>query len=195
MQHTLAILLLLLLAAAPAHASPCKFTQPDTAVNGIRLSDTESARRILGSAMKVKLPHEQDKDDKGADVSYPYRRFASKDGTQELKLYIHYGDVIDSYNEAEVGFAPRSGSNAPKLPFGDFSTQSGIQLNMSEQQLVSRLGSCFKRSVARGIVTLEYVIDDEKHPLLKRVNMPSYYALYIFEGGRLTRFKFGFEYP
>ncbi len=191
-----ALLALLLLLPLPAFAGECKFNQPDSAVNGIRLSDTESVRRIIGSVLKDKVPpSEQDKDAQGADQSFPYRRFSNKDGTQELKLYIHYGDVIDSYNEMEVAFAPRGGSKALRLPFGEFSTQSGIQLNMGEAQLVSRLGSCFRRKVERGMVTLEYGIEDGNHPLLRRVKMPSYYAHYGFESGRLTRFKFGFEYP
>jgi hypothetical protein len=189
------LIVLLFLLPLPSLAGECKFTQPDSAVNGIRLSDTETTRRVLNAAVKDKLPKaEQEKDAKGADTSFPYRRFASKDGTQELKLFIHYGDVLDSYNEMEISL-PRGGSKAPKLPFGEFTTQSGIQLNMGEQQLVSRLGSCFKRTVERGLITLEYTIDDGKHPLLRRASMPSYYARYTFEAGRLIRFRFGFDYP
>ena len=42
---------------------------------------------------------------------------------------------------------------------------------------------------------IQYAIDDPRHALLKRVNMPSYYAHYVFRRGKLARFKFGFEYP
>lgn len=192
----LPVFVFLFAAAVPAPAAECRFNQPDSAVNGIRIADTESARRVLGAVFRDKLPKaEQDKDARGADVSLPYRRFASKDGTQELRLYIHYGDVLDSYNEMEVSFASRGRAPAPKLPFDEFMTQAGVQLNMSEAQLVSRLGGCFKRTAERGRISLEYKIDDEKHPLLRRAKMPLYSARYIFEAGRLVRFRFGFEYP
>jgi hypothetical protein len=42
---------------------------------------------------------------------------------------------------------------------------------------------------------IKYEIADPRHVLLKRANMPSYYAHYTFRAGNLIRFAFGFEYP
>jgi hypothetical protein len=36
---------------------------------------------------------------------------------------------------------------------------------------------------------------DEKHALLRRAGMPSYYVHYTFRDGKLAHFKFGLEYP
>ena len=45
--------------------------------------------------------------------------------------------------------------------------------------------------------TIRYEVEDEKAqlPILKDANMPSYYAEYQFERGKLVRFRIGHDYP
>jgi hypothetical protein len=182
--------------AMPATASAaCKPVKAESDINGIRIADAESARRVIGSRLKDQGPRvEQDKDASGADSSLPYVRFATRDGRQELRLTIHYGDVVDSYNEVAV--APAADSKAPRLPFAAFATERGVKLGMREKTLIQLLGSCFTRERAKdGATVIKYAIADEAHALLRRAGMPSYYAHYTFRDGRLERFAFGFEYP
>jgi hypothetical protein len=189
----LAFLSLPTLAAA---APRCQPLQAERTIMGLKLHDPLSGRKVLGTALKEGLPGvEQDKDAAGVDQSFPYIRYANRDGSQELKLFIHYGDIVDSYNEAEI--APVSGrvSTAKRLPLAAFSTEHGIKLGMRERDLVRLLGPCFKRVRKGAAHEIRYAISDENHPLLKDAGMPSYYSYYRFRRGRLVYFQFGFEYP
>jgi len=173
----------------PAAAAPaCRPVKAESDINGIRIADEASARRVIGSQLKDQGPRvEQDKDASGADTSLPYVRFATRDGRQELKPFIHYGDVVDSYNEVAV--APATMSTAKRLPFDAFATERGIKLGMREKTLIRLLGSCYTREGAKdGAATIAYAITDESDALLRRAKMPSYYARYTFRAGRLVRF-------
>jgi hypothetical protein len=189
------ITLALLSLTVPTFAA-CKQVKAETDINGIRIGDPDSTKRVLGPLFKED-DHpkvQQDKDAAGADTSFPYLRLATRDGRQEVKLFSHYGDLVDSYNEIEV--APVAASTAARVPFDGFATERGVKLGMREPALVKHIGSCFKRERAKdGVSVIKYEITDPRHVLLKRANMPSYYAHYTFRGGALVRFAFGFEYP
>jgi hypothetical protein len=189
----LAVAFLLLALPSEAEAA-CKQIKAESDVIGIRIGDAQSAVRVIGEAGFPTA--EQDKNKAGADTSLPYVRFASRDGREELKLYEHYGDEVNSYNEIEVTPARASVSAAKRLPVANFTTERGIKLGITEQALTRILGSCLKRRRGNtGETTIQYAIDDPGHALLERAKMPSYYAHYVFRRGKLARFKFGFEYP
>lgn len=196
MLNTPFAIFILLALGAPA-AAACKQVKAEVSVIGIRLADTESSRKVIGSTMQPGLPkEEQDKDAAGVDQSLPYARFANRDGSEELKLFIHYGDVVDSYNEMEIAPVASGSSKAKRLGVTAFATEHGVKLGMRERELVGLLGSCFERvAAARGTSEIQYVIKDPEHALLKSVGMPSYYAHYRFRAGQLVRINFGFEYP
>jgi len=184
----------LFLALPSGVEAACKQIKAESDVIGIRIGDAQSAVRVIGEANFPAA--RQDKNKAGADTSLPYVRFATRDGREELRLYEHYGDEVYSYNEIEVTPARASVSAAKRLPVANFSTERGIKLGITEQDLTRTLGSCFKsRRGNAGETTIQYAIDDPGHALLKRGNMPSYYAHYVFRRGKLARFKFGFEYP
>jgi len=184
----------LLIALPSGVDAACKQIKAESDVIGIRIGDAQSAVRAIGEAGFPTA--EQDKNEAGADTSLPYVRFATRDGREEFKLYEHYGDEVNSYNELEVARARAGVSAAKRLPVAHFSTERGIKLGITEQALTRILGSCFKRRRGdTGETMIQYAIDDPGHALLERVNMPSYYAHYVFRRGKLTRFKFGFEYP
>jgi len=189
----LAVAFLLLALPSEAEAA-CKQIKAESDVIGIRIGDAQSAVRVIGEAGFPTA--EQDKNKAGADTSLPYVRFATRDGREELKLYEHYGDEVNSYNEIEVTPARASVSAAKRLPVANFTTERGIKLGITEQALTRILGSCLKRRRGNaGETTIQYAIDDPGHALLERAKMPSYYAHYVFRRGKLARFKFGFEYP
>ena len=193
---TIVAILILLALHAPASAA-CKQVKAEATIFGIHIGDKNSAVKVIGTSMQPGLPREeQDKDAAGIDQSFPYIRFASRDGRQELKLFIHYGDVVDSYNEVEVAPVPAGVSKAKRLSVAVFATEHGVKLGIREADLVRLLGACFKRiDAAGGAHEIQYAIDDENHPLLKKSGMPSYYAHYRFRAGRLVRIQFGFDYP
>ena len=179
-------------------AAACKPVRAASDIAGIRIADGPSATKIIGAGDRPGFPAtEQEKDADGVDLFPPNIRFASRDGREELKLFHHYGDSADAYNEIEV--LPAAGGKpgkAKRLALAHFATGSGIRLGMAQSALTQLLGTCFQDQAAnRGVTTLHYAITDEQHPLLKRSGMPSYYADYDFSGARLVRFKFGFEYP
>jgi hypothetical protein len=189
----LAVAFLLLALPSEAEAA-CKQIKAESDVIGIRIGDAQSAVRVIGEAGFPTA--EQDKNKAGADTSLPYVRFATRDGREELKLYEHYGDEVNSYNEIEVTPARASVSAAKRLPVANFTTERGIKLGITEQALTRILGACLKRRRGNaGETTIQYSIDDPGHALLERAKMPSYYAHYVFRRGKLARFKFGFEYP
>jgi hypothetical protein len=197
--------------SATAHTAPrgdCRLDKADRTVHGVTLGDSASGKRILGDRMTSKL-HMVERE--GGD--FPWYVFASRDGTQTIAYRTHPGDVVNSYNEVEVRlvrigpkqllghdesyYVGREGS-PPKLPAGSFVTTSGIRLGMTEAEVTRRIGRCFKVLGARdGMRTIRYAVEDEtaRLPVLKPTNMPSYYAEYQFERGKLVRYRFGYDYP
>ncbi len=65
---------------------------PDVSVSGVKLTDSESAIKVVGEGAKL----EESEDD------LPHARFVSTNGSQELVLFAHYGALDDEYAEAEV---------------------------------------------------------------------------------------------
>jgi hypothetical protein len=123
------------------------------------------------------------------------RTFPSSDSSRAT-ANTHYGDIVGSYNEIEV--RPRKAGDPAGRQVGAtaFATERGIKLGLSEKDVVARAGPCFVRKRGEaGERILAYAIEDEKHPLLKRSNMPSYFARYAFVGGRLAWFRIGLDYP
>jgi hypothetical protein len=164
---------------------PASRSRPKTDVIGIRIGDERSGSRVLGSPENLRS--EQDKTADGADSDFPFVRLTRADGKQEARLFAHYGDIVGSYNDIEVRPAKAGGPSGKQLPSREFSTERGIKLGMRQEELVRTLGSCFRRERGKaGEAVIVYEISDPEHVLLRRANMPSYYARYAFQGGRLA---------
>lgn len=209
----IAAVTLLATVAASSHAAPnprgdCRLDKADRAAHGVTLGDSASGKAVLGDRMTRKL-HMVERE--GGD--FPWYVFASKGGTQTVAYRTHPGDTVNSYNEVEVRYARigqqhlvakeesyyvgREGK-PPTLPADAFVTGRGIKLGQSRQDVTRRIGRCFKVIETRGAMqTIRYEVEDEsaKLPVLKAANMPSYYAEYQFERGKLVRFRFGYGYP
>lgn len=184
----------LLASVVPAAAQSCKPQRAESDVAGVRIADVKSSMRVLGDT--TKLPRFQEKDAKGADQDLPFVRFLSRDGRQEARFYIHYGDSVGSYNEIEVMPATQAGKGAMRLRGASLATGRGVQLGMGLGALIRLLGPCHARERRdSGLERISYKIEDEQHALLKRSGLPSYYAHYDFKDGKLVQFRIGFDYP
>ncbi len=184
----------LLASTVPTAAQSCRPLRAESDVAGVRIADVDSSRRVFGDSSK--LNHFQEKDAHGADQDFPYVRFLSRDGQQEARFYIHYGDSVGSYNEIEVMPVTRAGRDAMRLQASSLATERGVKLGMRRTELIRLLGPCHaKERRAGGLERISYKIEDEGHALLKRSGLPSYYARYDFKGGKLVQFRIGFDYP
>ena len=201
-----------MLAAATAHAAPrgdCRLDKADRTVHGVTLGDTESARKVLRSQLDEEHKAKP-LDREGGD--FPWYVYFSGDRAQTVAFRSHPGDVVDSYQEIEVRDA-RIGpeqmlaqersyyvgreAGSETLAAKAFVSGSGIRLGMTKADVVKRIGRCFKTASKGDMQTIRYRVEDEtaQLPILKQGNMPSYYAEYQFQRGRLVRFRIGHDYP
>lgn len=180
------------LAVAAALVSPaaaqtgCSLPNADTAVHGIGLGDSDSTLRVLGR------DHNTIVDDPKTD--FAWRIFASRDSKQLLLLRHHAGDLEHSYREFEVKFG-RHDRHPMKLPVYEFVSGRKIKLGMKRRAVVRLLGPCFKSTVKGESEIVRYEAEEGKSTaaVLKKSNMPQYYAEYEFHNGVLIRFRFGHD--
>ena len=168
-------------------SAACRMTSPDTIISGITLTESESARRVVGSTAELI-------DD---DHDLPHVRFVSTNGAEELVLFLPYGADPEAYAEAEVRIAGTEALTLPDLPIRSFSTGRGVSLGMTDKEVESLFGRCVKSRQKDGNdLFVEYEIPDaDNDPELGRFGYPVYYAEYEFQRGKLVRFRFGFAYP
>jgi hypothetical protein len=192
--------------ASAAEAAPrntCRPKQLETVVSGIKLgTEPVSARTIGRNHRPVEIQPMTD---------FPWTVFPAQDGKQTIALMSHPGGTLDSFAELEVKerdlgkrdylgeslpyYVEREPGNAA-LAIRTFTTPLGIRLGVSRTFVTSRLGACDRTYQARGDMrTIRYEVTDEKSPLLKGTDYPSYYAEYQFRRDKLVRFRFGFDYP
>ncbi len=152
----------------------------ETEVAGIRLSDQASAETLLGPSP---VPDQE-------EFGFGYYRFTNTSGSELLTLVVHPGGHRLEIGEFHVG-APPDEHSFPVFPGADtFSTGKGIRLGMLQSELVGILGEPHRKKGSQ----LAYHLEGES-AFLRRYNMPSYRATYVFEGEFLKEFSFGFDYP
>lgn len=165
----------------------CRMKSPDVSINGIRLTDSESAIKVVGASAKL----EESEDD------LPHARFVTSNGSQELVLYAHFGAVDDEYAEAEVRIAGTEALALKDLEIEVFKTGRGVELGMSIDQVQALFGTCTKTRQKTGSdLFIEYEIENaDRDDELKGFGYPIYYAEYEFKSRKLVRYRFGFAYP
>lgn len=78
------------------------------------------------------------------------------------------------------------------LDFVKFSTENGIKLGISKEDLLKIKGNNF---VEEGDV-IKYTLDDfNNSSFLQKYNLPIYFSNYTFKYNKLIEIYFGFEYP
>jgi len=164
---------------------PCQLTKPDTSVFGIHLLNGNSSIKVIGE--KYELIED--------NIDMPHIRFNSNNNKQVLTLYFHYGGAKNKFSEFQIANNIAKRKNKA-LKTSEFVTNNKIKLGLTQTQLIKILGECFKSEKSNDKEVFKYRIDDFKNSHFLRVyNYPVYYADYEFTKGRLTRFRFGFEYP
>lgn len=163
----------------------CVFSDPDTSVAGIKISNIESTLTILGQQTKLE-----------GDSTHV---FYSSDKKQKLGLTVHPGDYYNQVSIFNISYADDSKQNFRQINTKEFETEKGIKLGISKREIIEKLGTCFevKDSTDKRIV-LNYRLElpkDSKTKLLRSNNMPIYYATYRLINDKLENIEFGFEYP
>jgi hypothetical protein len=180
--------LTLLLDVSCAHAA-CLPEKPDVSIFGIELGDPLSTVLQLGSDYELVED----------DDNLPYAVFTNATETEVMKLFRHYGDTTNSFQEAEV-LATESldrDEDAIVLDTPRFRTGRGVKLGLTRKEVLDRFGDCAAVASNAGspdVVRYE-LADIATSDLLKAHNMPLYYAEYAFSEDKLVRFAFGFSYP
>src|SRR5579872_1530961 len=103
----------------------CHLILPDTAVADIRIEDSESLLRVIGSEPLLN-------DDDLPNVSY-----LSQDKKKTLTLFFHPGSTANAFSEFEVRYTKKFSNK--NLLNGTFRTNSGIELGISKIDVISKL--------------------------------------------------------
>ena len=77
----------------------------------------------------------------------------------------------------------------------EFTTNSGIKLGDKQEQILNKLGKPRDQQEQNGITAATYITEQNESRLLQEFDMPLYYEKFIFYGGVLKEYEFGFEYP
>lgn len=165
---------------------PCQQERYDVSVAGIKINDAESVGRTLGDV--------QDDTWRNGEAGLSYTLF-NEDENQSLMLIFHPGGLRNQFSEFEIKYGEYGKTN--KETNTKFISNQGIQLGMSKNEVIARLGECYKAERSRtGSVKLMYHVDDVKNSeLLQEYNMPEYYTECEFKNDKLIRYRFGFYYP
>ena len=87
-------------------------------------------------------------------------------------------------------------SKSIKISLDKFTTESNIQLNMTENKLIQIKGKDYTIEKDGDKEIIKYRISDsETSNFLIRHSCPAYYADYLFIRGLLNHISFGFEIP
>lgn len=76
-----------------------------------------------------------------------------------------------------------------------FTTNSGIKLGDKQEQILKKLGKPNDPLEENDTTTITYTTKQSKSRLLQEFDMPLYYEKFIFYGGILKEYEFGFDYP
>lgn len=163
----------------------CDFADPDTSLCGIVLSNATSANKIIGT-------------DNKADEREQYHFYALQDA-EILTVTQHPGDGKNQMSIFSVSYADKADYGYKQLHVATFQTGKGIQLGLTKEQVIEKLGGCYAVvDSSKDCIELYYRIEspkDSKTKILETNNMPVYYANYTFCKNKLRYYEFGFEYP
>ena len=77
----------------------------------------------------------------------------------------------------------------------EFTTNSGVKLGDKQEQILKKLGKPNNLLEKSDTTTVTYTTEQNESKLLQEFDMPLYYEKFIFYGGVLKEYEFGFEYP
>ena len=77
----------------------------------------------------------------------------------------------------------------------EFTTNLGIKLGDKQEQILKKLGKPNYLLKENDTTTVTYTTEQNESKLLQEFDMPLYYEKFVFSGGILKEYEFGFEYP
>lgn len=166
---------------------------PDTAVNGIALLHWKSVIQHFEEdtdfVSKRLLRHK--------DLDFPYADFTNTDETERLQLFTHPGYGLHEFAIAEIRV--KSAAEMPcrgcvKFPDNQYKTARGIQLGITETELLKILGEPRDKSTYKDALIYNYWLTINESPrFLSRYNHEKWFGDYYFKNGRLTQIHLGFD--
>jgi hypothetical protein len=183
---------LALILVTPA-AAACKPVKAETDLNGLRLGDADSARRLLGK--RESLTSDKKIGANGAHNGSDILVVFNRDKSEMAVLTQYPGTSPGEFLAIEVRDGAATPYKSMVLSAEHLATERGVRLGVPRDFVIGLLGPCFAQSAKGRKTVLRYEIGDPQHPYLQRVNMPNYFAEYRFENGRLASFSIGSDNP
>lgn len=167
--------------------------QPDTTINEmLQFEHPFSLQRFYAASTPVALIEKI--------RSCPVAVFSNVSNEQYLLAYQYEGNAKNSFSCFEIGYVKDLSDieekNIQHSNIITFTTESGLQLGLSFEEVVKIKGDRYLRKVAGNETTLSYRIDDfTKSIFLKSYNMPGYFIELVLKEEKVIKIAFGFDYP
>jgi hypothetical protein len=172
---------------------PGAFSQKKSSITRDFIPDTTINRKLILLNYKSIVENIDSQEGKLIEDEKASRvQFANKDNTQYLIIYHEDGSNANAFNEFEVGVLKNKSKLFNTLHYDAFTTESGVKINMSLNDLITLKGGKYEKTYQNGYIVLKYRINDKNNSLLKRHNEPIFDAKYYFKDNRLVKFIFGY---
>lgn len=162
--------------------------KPDLTVNGLALLDDTSMQKITKKKIVIK---------EGIREA-PVVIFLNKRNTQYLVASQYEGDVANYFSLFEIGYLKDElslDSIGFKIQIDDFTTESGLKLGMTMEELLKIKGKEYSINQDGENITICYAINNPNDPLLKLARLPGYFIRVFLKNNVIYKIIFGFEYP
>lgn len=179
--------MLVVVAAHATDNAPSPPRQAETAISGVFLNDPQSAKTPWGINVELDDP----------ESDHPRAYVCNQDKSEKLTLIYYEGDTANIISEfrAETVQTRYADCALPSQPIAHFVTAKGVALGMAKSELIRILGNDYIEHRQPDETVLIYRIDNQESGFLQRHGVSSYYGQYHFQGNRLVKFAFGFEFP
>jgi hypothetical protein len=170
---------------------PSTVDHPDTSMNGISLQNPASILKYIGH---TPVPIERSND------SFPNIVLFNNDTSERLIIFHHPGSKTNEFSEFYLESVKKDtlkidGDKSVTTQFTRFTTNNGIQLGTKTSYVTNTFKNCIKLNTKKQVLSI-VIVPQNNSPLLKKYNMPEYYANYYFDRhNKVSRISFGFHYP
>lgn len=180
------------LALTGAAEAACRVVKAETDVDGVRLGDAASARRVLGEI--ARLPFEAEQAAAGASDAGALLTVFNRDKSEMAVFERPGGAAPGAFSNVLVRAGEPTPGKSMIVNTRHFATAHGVKLGVSQAFVTGLLGPCFTRRYApRPDATLQYDVGDPERAFPEEANLPRYIARYRFKNGRLASFTIGYQ--
>lgn len=122
----------------------------------------------------------------------PVIAFCNASKTEYLLAYQYEGNTKNSFSCFEIGSYDEKIKDYTLLNnYSEFKTESGLRLDLKLEEIEKIKGTAYEK---RGN-EIRYQINDTSSTFLRSHNMPAYFLECEFSQDKVTKIKFGFDYP